>query len=155
MKCYFLANDEMFDSSKTLKLDVTPELEEEIMGIIRNWRVRNLKQYNGNSLYAYDDPESETLYEALYEDGFVIKNGKIFAYYGRHFDETCYVLFDSSKSKIRFCSYDYSDYSNGTGRIDRGFVDIVRYPDTDNNPYADQPRFHSQEEYDDYIKWRD
>ena len=27
--------------------------------------------------------------------------------------------------------------------------------DTDLNPYHNKPRFHSQEEYDDSIKWRD
>ena len=49
---------------------------------------------------------------------------------------------------------DNTDYRN-SGRVNRGHVAIVPKPDTDLNPYHDEPRFHSQEEYDDYIKWRD
>ena len=32
---------------------------------------------------------------------------------------------------------------------------VTPNPNTDSNPYYDQPRFRSPEEYDNYIKWRD
>ena len=84
----------------------------------------------------------------------VVLDGKIIGYYADHFDCAGYVLFPIAGGKYRLGDYDFTNYSN-SGRVNRGHVDIVPRPDTDTNPYHDEPRFHSQEEYDDYIKWRD
>ena len=153
MKCYVLKDGEYFNESAE-KQEISSELEQKIYQIIVKRRARNLAQ-TGNNKYGDDGIYSRTEYDYLDAENFVIKDGKIFAYYAVHFDEAEYVLFDENRDKIKVCSFDYSDYSNGTGNVNRGFIDIVKYPDTDTNPYYDQPRFHSQEEYDDYIKWRD
>lgn len=157
MKCYILEENKGFNRTTTPKESISAELENEINVLCSKWQVRDLRQSSGGSLYGGDDNfTSHTFYEPLDPESFVISNGKIIGYFATHFDVDAhgYVLF-TGKEKVRLGSYDNSDYRNGTGKIDRGHVDIVPRPDLDTNPYYDEPGFHSQEEYDDYIKWRD
>ena len=86
--------------------------------------------------------------------GDIVLEGHVVGYYADHFGCMRYVPFPITEGKYRLEDYDYTDYSN-SGFVNRGHVHIVPKPDTDLNPYHDEPRFHSQEEYDDYIKWRD
>ena len=156
MKCYVLKEGQKLIMDNLKKEEVSPEIEKIINDICSRWQVRNLSQKNKRSLYAYtDDYESEKIYEPIDPENLVISNGKVVGYYSNHFDAQRLVDFTGDETKVRLGDYDYSDYSNGTGKVDRGHVDMVHRPDDDTNPYADQPRFHSQEEYDDYIKWRD
>ena len=156
MKCYVLKEGQKLIMDNLKKEEVSPEIEKIINDICSRWQVRNLSQKNKRSLYAYtDDYESEKIYEPIDPENLVISNGKVVGYYSNHFDAQRLVGFTGDETKVRLGDYDYSDYSNGTGKVDRGHVDMVHRPDDDTNPYADQPRFHSQEEYDDYIKWRD
>ena len=149
MKCYVLAQGQAF-SREMEKAEISAELEQEILGLCSSWQARDLHQEGHNS----DDYESETLYEALDAESFVVSMGRVVGYYADHFHSTMYVPFPIEGGKFCLGDYDYSDYRN-CGRINRGHVSIVTKPDTDHNPYHDESRFHSQEEYDDYIKWRD
>ena len=116
--------------------------------------MKNLSQ-TGSSRYDDDGIYFKTIYEHLIEENFVVCNGVVIGYYADHFHVLCYVENIGVDEKIRLGDYDFSDYRNWSCLVDRGHVSIVTCPDTDINPYADEPRFHSQEEYDDYIKWRD
>ena len=110
---------------------------------------------NSIELISDDDGIISTVeYDWLRPEAFVVSAGKIVGYSADHFDVNVLVKF-TGKESMRLGDYDFSDYKHGTFRVDRGHVKIVPHPDTDTNPYADEPRFHSQEEYDDYIKWRD
>lgn len=149
MKCYVLEQGEKF-AKDMAKSEISAELEREILNLCLVWQARDLHQEGPNT----DDYDSETLYEPLDAEKFVVSAGDIVGYYADHFDCAKYVPFPITDGKYRLGDYDYSDYSN-SGRVNRGYVNIVPKPDTDNNPYYDEPRFHSQEEYDDYIKWRD
>jgi len=153
MKCYILKDGEKFNSTITPKETISEELEKEIDEFCIKWQVRNLSE-KGNSQYD-DGIDYRKLYESLNPENFVIYNGKILGYLANHFDTSAYVSFSDKKDKYKINSYDFSDYNGVTYKVDRGFIDIVPNPDKDNNPYYDQPRFHSQAEYDDYIKWRD
>ena len=157
MICYILDEGKHFNSANTKKGEVSERLEKEIEELCVNWRARNLKQHSGYSMYAYDDDnyESQTLYEALNPENFVVSGESVVGYFANHFDVCTYVSFTGKEAKVKLGDYDFSDYRNGTGKVNRGHVALVPYPDTDTNPYYDEPRFHSQEEYDDYIKWRD
>ena len=154
MKCYILEENQFFNIKKKKREENNCEMEKVINELCEKWQVRNLSQ-TGSSLYDDDGIESKKLYECLEPENFVILNNEVIGYYSDHFGEVGYLPFIIKDNKIRIGSYDYSDYRNGTGKVDRGFIDIVPRPDLDTNPYYDQPRFHSQEEYDDYIKWRD
>ena len=149
MKCYVLTLGEYFRANGK-KAEISATLEAEIHTLCQSWQARDLHQEGPNS----DDYESEKRYEALVEENFVVLDGKVVGYYADHFDCTAYVLFPITGEKRSLGDYDFSEYSN-SGRVNRGHVAIVPRPDTDTNPYYDEPRFHSQEEYDDYIKWRD
>ena len=149
MKCYILAQDQGF-STDLEKQEISATLEREILDLTLAWQARDLHQEGPNS----DDYEGSTNYEILDAENFVVREGKVVGYYANHFDCTAYVPFPITGGKFRVGDYDFTNYSN-CGRVNRGHVDIVPKPDTDTNPYADEPRFHSQEEYDDYIKWRD
>ena len=153
MKYYELKAGNRFNLSKC----EVKEAEGDIIAVIdkacASWQVRNLAQ-KGNSQYDDDGIESSKEYEPMNPDRFVITDGRIVGYQAVHFNICKLVKFDGTQ-KVRLSDYDYSDYSGTTYRVDRGHVAIVPRPDTDTNPYHDEPRFHSQEEYDDYIKWRD
>ena len=149
MKCYVLEEGQKF-ASDMAKAEVSPEMEKEILALTLVWQARDLHQEGHNS----DDYESEKLYDLLDAENFVVSGGKVVGYYANHFDCTAYVPLPITDGKYRLGDYDYTDYRN-SGRVNRGHVSIVPRPDTDTNPYYDVPRFHSQEEYDDYIKWRD
>ena len=149
MKCYLLKEGERF-AADMLKVEIPSELEREILALCSQWQARDLHQEGPNS----DDYESRTLYESLDAENFVVSMGKVVGYYAVHFDCVAYVPFPITGGKYRLGDYDFTSYSN-SGRINRGHVNIVPKPDADTNPYYDEPRFHSQEEYDDYIKWRD
>ena len=151
MECYVLKEKEQFALGVTEKEAVSSEMEKEIALLCQAWQVRNLKQEGPNG----DDFESYTVYEPLDASSFVISDGRVVGYFADHFGESGYVSFPPTGDKISLGSYDNSNYSSGLGRIDRGFLAIVPRPDLDTNPYYDEPAFHSQEEYDDYIKWRD
>lgn len=149
MKCYVLAEGQKF-ASDMAKAEISPELEREILDLTLVWQARDLHQEGPNS----DDYEGTTSYDLLDAENFVVSMGRVVGYYAVHFDCEGYVPFPITGGKYRLGDYDYTDYRN-CGRVNRGHVNIVPRPDTDLNPYADEPRFHSQEEYDDYIKWRD
>ena len=146
MKCYVLEEGKN-DGAK--QQEISKELEKEIVEFCQKWQARNLSQKGRD-----DDYTSTTEYEPLKEENFVVSGDKLVAYYADHFDVTMRVELPIKGEKVRLGDYDFSGYGT-TWKIDRGHVAIVRRPDTDINPYYDEPRFHSQEEYDDYIKWRD
>ncbi len=150
MKCYILEKGQAFHADTTSKAEVSAELEREILKLCSVWQARDLHQEGRNS----DDYDAHTLYESLDAESFVVSEGCVVGYYAVHFDCARYVPFPITGGKYRLGEYDYTNYSD-SGRVNRGFVNIVPKPDTDTNPYYDEPRFHSQEEYDDYIKWRD
>ena len=150
MKCYVLKKGQCFREGTTKKAEISAALEEEIFAYCRSWQARDLHQEGPNP----DDYEGSKIYDTLDAENFVVLDGRVVGYYAVHFDCAGYVLFPIAGGKYRLGDYDYTDYSN-SGRVNRGHVDIVPRPDTDTNPYYDEPRFHSQEEYDDYIKWRD
>jgi len=149
MKCYVLKKGQKF-ASDMAKTEISSELEREILKLCSAWQARDLHQEGPHP----DDYESETLYDALDAENFVVSMGRVVGYYALHFDCVAYVPFPITAGKYHVEDYDYTNYSN-SGRVNRGHVDIVPKPDTDLNPYHDEARFHSQEEYDDYIKWRD
>ena len=149
MKCYVLEQEQKFFADME-KAAISTEAEQEILKLCSAWQARDLHQEGPNT----DDYESMTLYDALDAENFVVSMGRVVGYYAVHFDLTAFVPFPITAGKYQIGDYDYTDYSN-CGRINRGHVAIVPKPDTDSNPYYDEPRFHSQEEYDDYIKWRD
>ena len=154
MKCYVLKSDEKFNVDTTLKEEVSNEVEIKIKNICSKYQARNLSQ-TGSSRYDDDGIYSTTIYEPLVEENFVVCDKVVIGYYADHFYVLWYVENIGVDEKIRLGDYDFSDYRNWSCLVDRGHVSIVTCPDTDINPYADEPRFHSQEEYDDYIKWRD
>jgi len=151
MLCYVLEKDHAFNIKKTKKQEISSQLEKEIEELCIKWQVRALHQ----SGYEYTEEGIVTnkLYESLNPECFVVSGEKIVGYYANHFDTSGFVRF-TGEAKTRIGDYDFTDYSNG-GKANRGFVEIVPNPDIDSNPYSDLPRFHSQEEYDDYIKWKD
>lgn len=149
MKCYVLEQGQRF-SAVTAKMEISAELEREILALTLAWQARDLHQEGPNP----DDYEGHKSYDLLDAENFVVSEERVVGYYAVHFDHSAYVPFPITGGKYRLGDYDYTDYRN-SGRVNRGHVDIVPRPDTDTNPYSDQPRFHSQEEYDDYIKWRD
>ncbi len=149
MNCYILKKGQTFAHDSTPKAEVSAELQKEILRLCEQWQARNLSQRG-----ASDDYEGETLYEALTEENFVVMGKKVVGYYADHFDKCAFVPFPIKGTKVSLGSYDFSDYGN-TWKVNRGHVAIVPRPDTDTNPYHDEARFHSKEEYDDYIKWRD
>lgn len=153
MKCYILDNDKSLVMENLKQEEVNKETEELINNLCSKWQVRDLNQSSGGSLYA-DEVSSYKNYEPLKQENLVIQNGVIVGYYAVHFNITYLVKFSGNEEKVDLGDYDLSDYS-GSGKINRGHVTMVHKPDNDTNPYADQPRFHSQEEYDDYIKWKD
>ena len=153
MKCYKLEEGHAFNFDTCKVAEVSNEISKQIDEICTKWKVRNLKQ-EGSSRYDDDGIYSSTEYEWLKPEAFVIFCGELYGYAADHFNVKVFVKF-TGKEEIRLGDYDFSDYRNGTCRVDRGHVKIVHHPDGDTNPYADEPRFHSQEEYDDYIKWRD
>lgn len=150
MKCYVWEKGKAFSADTTAKAEVSEAIEEEILAYCRNWQAKDLHQEGPNP----DDYEGSTSYDSLDAENFVVSDGSVVGYYAVHFDCAKYVPFPITGGKYRLGDYDYTDYSN-SGRVNRGHVNIVPKPDTDTNPYYDEPRFHSQEEYDDYIKWRD
>ena len=152
MKCYVIKDGEYFDSEKTPRQEVSKEMQIKIEDICVYRQVRNLYQ-KGNENYG--DVSYQKEYKSLKPENFVLKNGKIVGYYADHFDVTNYVLFTGLEERVKISSYDFTNYGSGTGNVDRGFIEIVKCPDYDSNPLYDLPRFHSQEEYDDYIKWKD
>lgn len=154
MKCYVLKSGMALSIGECKIEEVSIEIEKGINEICEKRQVRNLKQ-TGNSNYDDDGIYSTQVYEPLDPERFVIEDGKVVGYYADHFDVVCLVKFTGEEEKVRLGDYDNSDYRGGSGRVDRGHVAIVKRPDGDTNPYYDEPRFHSQEEYDDYIKWRD
>ena len=149
MKCYVLAKEQKF-STDIEKIEVSAETERKILDLTLAWQARDLHQEGPNS----DDYHGSTSYDLLDAENFVVSMGEVVGYYAIHFDCSAYVPFPIKGNKYRIGDYDFTDYRN-SGRVNRGHVDIVTKPDTDLNPYHDVPRFHSQEEYDDYIKWRD
>ena len=149
MKCYILKQGQTF-SADMKKSEISEEPEKRILALCLAWQARDLHQEGPNP----DDYSGSTQYDSLDAENFVVSMGQVVGYYANHFDLTAYVPFPITEGKYRIGDYDYTDYSN-SGRVNRGHVDIVPKPDTDLNPYHDEPRFHSQEEYDDYIKWRD
>ncbi len=149
MKCYVLKQEQTF-AANIAKTEISAELEQEILALCLVWQARDLHQEGPNT----DDYEGYTKYEALDAENFVVSMGHVVGYYADHFDCVAYVPFPIKAGKYRLGDYDFSDYRN-SGRVNRGFVSIVPKPDTDSNPYYDEPTFHSQEEYDDHIKWRD
>ena len=150
MKCYVLKKGQAFHADKTPKAEVPAALEQEILMLCSVWQARDLHQEGPNP----DDYEGDTLYDPLDAENFVVSDGCVVGYYAVHFDCAKYVPFPITAGKYRLGDYDFTNYSN-SGRVNRGHVSIVPKPDTDLNPYHDEARFHSQEEYDDYIKWRD
>ena len=150
MKCYVLEKGQTFHTDTTPKAEVSTAIEEEIFSYCRNWQARDLHQEGPNS----DDYEGKKLYDSLDAENFVVSMGRVVGYYAVHFHCVRYVPFPITGGKYSLGDYDHTDYSN-LGRVNRGHVSIVPKPDTDTNPYHDETRFHSQEEYDDYIKWRD
>ena len=150
MKCYVLEKGQTFRADTTPKAEIPVALEQEILKLCSAWQARDLHQEGPNS----DDYEGHTVYESLDAERFVVSDGYVLGYYAVHFGCNKYVPFPITAGKYRLGDYDYTDYRN-SGRVNRGHVNIVPKPDTDLNPYHDEPRFHSQEEYDDYIKWRD
>lgn len=153
MKCYVLEEGKLFNLGNCKVEEISAELAKQIDEICIKWKVRNLKQ-EGSSRYDDDGIISTVEYDWLRPEAFVVSGGEIVGYSADHFDVNVLVKF-TGKESMRLGDYDFSDYKHGTFRVDRGHVKIVPHPDTDTNPYADEPRFHSQEEYDDYIKWRD
>ena len=153
MKCYASSDNGVINRIPGTRVEISEVLALKISEICKAWQVRDLHQ-EGNSNYDDDGIYSNTKYEPLDPESFVVSNGEVVGYYANHFDTEGYVKF-SGKEKVKIGDYDFSDYSGGSGRVNRGHVSIVPRPDTDTNPYSDEPRFHSQEEYDDYIKWRD
>ena len=149
MKCYVLEEGQSFNKNLA-KAEIPAALEGEILRLCLLWQARDLHQEGPNS----DDYDGQTRYEALDAESFVVLSGQVVGYYADHFDCTAYVPFPITEGKYSLGDYDFTDYRN-SGRVNRGHVAIVPRPDTDLNPYHDEPRFHSQEEYDDYIKWRD
>ena len=149
MKCYVLEQGQAF-AANLEKVNITEAIEGEILKLCSVWQARDLHQEGSNP----DDYEGDTRYEALDAESFVVSDGKVVGYYADHFDCAAYVPFPITGGKYSLGDYDFTDYRN-SGRVNRGHVSIVPKPDTDTNPYYDEPRFHSQEEYDDYIKWRD
>ena len=149
MKCYVLKQGQTF-SADMAKAKVSSKLEQEILKYCSSWQARDLHQEGPNS----DDYDGSTRYDALDAENFVVSEGVVVGYYAVHFGYDVYVPCPIAEGKYRLGDYDYTDYSN-SGRVNRGHVSIVTKPDTDLNPYHDEARFHSQEEYDDYIKWRD
>ena len=149
MKCYVLEQGQAF-AANLEKVEISEAIEGEILELCSVWQARDLHQEGSNP----DDYEGDTRYEALDAESFVVSDGKVVGYYADHFDCAVYVPFPITAGKYSLGDYDFTDYRN-SGRVNRGHVSIVPKPDTDNNPYYDEPRFHSQEEYDDYIKWRD
>ena len=149
MKCYVLEQGQTFDSNMP-KAEISAELEQRVLSLCQGWQARDLHQEGSNS----DDYNGSTLYDALDAENFVVSMGRVVGYYAVHFSCEKYVPFPIAGGKYSLGDYDFTDYSN-CGRVNRGHVSIVTKPDVDNNPYYDEPRFHSQEEYDDYIKWRD
>ena len=149
MKCYVLEQGQSFAGDME-KSEISAELEQEILALCLVWQARDLHQEGRNP----DDYESEKLYEALDAENFFVSMGRVVVYFANHFRSAMYVPFPIEDGKFSLGDYDYSDYRNN-GPIDRGHVAIVPKPDTDTNPYHDEARFHSQEEYEDYIKWRD
>ena len=149
MKCYVLNEGQNF-SADMPKAEISAETERAILALCLSWQARDLHQEGPNS----DDYEGSTRYDSLNAENFAVSKGQVVGYYADHFDCTAYVPFPITGGKYSLGDYDNTDYRN-CGRVDRGHVAIVPKPDTDKNPYHDEPRFHSQEEYDDYIKWRD
>ena len=149
MRCYVLEQGQHF-AANLPKTEISAELERELLALCLVGQARDLHQEGPNT----DDYEGKTLYDSLDAENFVVSQGRVVGYYADHFDCTAYVPFPITAGKYRVGDYDFTNYSN-SGRVNRGHVDIVSKPDTDLNPYHDKPRFHSQEEYDDYIKWRD
>ena len=151
MKCYILEKNEIFKSNETPKKEVSKEIETKIYEIYNSYQARDLHQENSG---IYGDVESFTNYEALNQENFVVIDDVVVAYYFDHFHQQQYIVLQN-QDKVEVGDYDYSDYKGGSGKVNRGHVALVRKPDIDTNPYHDVPRFHSQEEYDDYIKWKD
>ena len=149
MKCYVLEQGQIF-SSDMPKTEISEALEREILALTLVWQARDLHQEGPNS----DDYEGKMLYDLLDAENFAVCDGRVVGYYADHFDCTAYVPFPIEGKRYRVGDYDFTDYRN-CGRVNRGHVAIVPRPDTDTNPYYDEPRGHSHEEYDDYIKWRD
>ena len=149
MKCYDLEQGQTF-SADMAKAEVSAKAEQEILMYCSSWQARDLHQEGPNS----DDYEGKKLYDSLDAENFVVSMGRVVGYYAVHFHCVRYVPFPITGGKYSLGDYDHTDYSN-LRRVNRGHVSIVPKPDTDTNPYHDETRFHSQEEYDDYIKWRD
>ena len=153
MKCYVLNEKNAYSFNPNQKEEISAALAGKIEELCKMWQARDLHQ-EGNSNYDDDGISSSKKYEALLPENFAVSDGEVVGYYADHFGEVCYVKFNGTE-KVKIGDYDHSDYRSGSGRVNRGHVAIVPRPDTDTNPYHDEPRFHSQEEYDDYIKWRD
>ena len=153
MKCFVLNDKNLYSFNPECRESVSSALEERIHELAAGWQARDLHQ-EGSSTYGDDGIYSSTRYEKLIPENFAVADGEVVGYYSRHFGEECYVKFNGTE-KVRVTDYDNSDYHGITNRVDRGHITIVPCPDTDTNPYADESRFHSQAEYDDYIKWRD
>ncbi len=115
--------------------------------------MRDLHQVGVNR--PYDNAiKSEKLYEDLKPECFVVLGNAVVGYHYESEKADEYTVFNGT-AKAHICSYDFSDYNGGTAKVDRGHLEIVEKPDCDTNPYYDNSEFHSQAEYDDYIKWRD
>ena len=151
MKSYFLEKGELFKSNETPKKEVSKEVESKIYEFYNSYQARDLHQENCG---LYGEVESFTHYENLDQENFIVIDGVVAAYYFDHFHQQQYIVLQN-QDKVEVGDYDYSDYRGGSGKVNRGHVALVRKPDIDTNPYADVSQFHSQEEYDDYIKWKD
>ena len=136
MKCYVLKKGETFSAANTPKEEISPAAEEEVLALLRTWQARDLHQEGPNS----DDYEGRTLYEPLDGENFAVSEGRVVGYYAVHFDCEKYVPFPITGGKYQLGDYDNTDYRN-SGRVDRGHVAIVPKPDTDLNPYHDEPGF--------------
>ena len=154
MKCYVLEEGKSLSLTNLNKEEINLNIEKIINEVSERWQVRNLYQRSGGSLYA-DVVTSDTEYERLRSENLVVMNNKVVGYYADHFNVKVLVSFNGNEDKVSLGDYDLTNYSDGGNNVDRGHVDMVHRPDNDTNPYADKCRFHSQEEYEDYIKWKD
>lgn len=153
MQGYFLESGSPLAISALKKVELPVNLAVKVEEICYAWQARDLRQ-EGNSNYGDDGITSSKVYEELDCDEFVFRDEEVVGYYADHFGEKWLTGF-TGKEKLKLGDYDDSDYHSGSGRVKRGHVSIVPKPDLDTNPYHDEPRFHSQAEYDDYIKWMD
>ncbi len=151
MKCFSLNKNESFNENSTKTIEVDALLENKINTICSNWQIRVLEE---DGLYDFqEDVSCSKTYQSLNPQQFVVCDQSVVGYYYSSPDLNKLVDFNGSIT-TQVAIYDNSEYASG-GTISRGHIDIVPNPDTDTNPHHNKPTFHSQAEYDDYIKWKD